>query len=149
MSKDDVIRVEGKIGIDGSGSHQIRHQLAENAGDTENADEVEKKENNYIGVFWCPLNIHVNNQLVWQNILPNSIMYSRPLCLLREKESRESVLEHFQPYINQIHEIESTESVITLNTETYALSAHTEISMIDGKMVDLIQGDSGTFWHYC
>ena len=31
MSKDDVVKVEGKIGIDGSGSHQIRHQLVKKA----------------------------------------------------------------------------------------------------------------------
>ena len=29
----DTIQVEGKLGIDGSGSHQIRHQLAEEEGE--------------------------------------------------------------------------------------------------------------------
>ena len=30
LSNDNEIHVEGKIGIDGSGSHQVRHQLSEN-----------------------------------------------------------------------------------------------------------------------
>ncbi len=29
------------------------------------------------------------------------------------------------------------------------LSVDTELSMIDGKMVNIIQGDSGSFCHYC
>ena len=148
ISSDDVVKVEGKIGIDGSGSHQIRHQVADTEKNTDDDDEEKKAENNYIGVFWCPLSINVNNKCVWYNILPNSIMYSRPLCLLREKESRESVLEHFKPYIDEIHKMEA-EDVITLNSKPQLVSAHTELSMIDGKMADYIQGDSGSYCHYC
>ena len=96
LSDDDNVHVDGKLGIDGSGSHQIHHQLAENEeGDTDDGidNNGEKKcETNYIGIFWCPLTIKLNDSIVWSNILPNSTMYSRPLCLMREKENRESVL---------------------------------------------------------
>ena len=151
LSTDDHIHVEGKLGIDGSGSHQIRHQLAEND-ETDiggNADSGGKKcETSYIGIFWCPLAIKLNDILVWSNILPNSTMYSRPLCLMREKENRESVLSHFQPYIDAV---ENMVAPVNHNFDGHVIkiSAHTEISMVDGKMVDLIQGDSGSFCHYC
>ena len=36
-----------------------------------------------------------------------------------------------------------------INDTVVVYSVHTELSMIDGKMVDLIQGDSGSFCHYC
>lgn len=43
-----------------------------------------------------------------------------------------------------------TSSAVTINPNTTPmLSVHTELSMVDGKMVDLIQGDSGSFCHYC
>ena len=35
-----------------------------------------------------------------------------------------------------------------INDTVVVYSVHTELSMIDGKMVDLIQGDSGSFCHY-
>ena len=63
LSDGDNIYVEGKLGIDGSGSHQTRHQLAENDDEDDNDDDDgEKKcETSYIGIFWCPLRIKQNN----------------------------------------------------------------------------------------
>ena len=58
-------------------------------------------------VFWCPITIELNGADVWSNKLPNSTMYSHPLCLMREKENRESVLKHFKPYIDSAHEMET------------------------------------------
>ena len=155
VKDEDIVHVEGKMGIDGSGSHQIRHQLAENDEEDEvedgDDDEQQKKsEKSYIGIFWCPLSIQVNNKLVWSNIMPNSTMYSRPLCLLREKENRESVTEHFTPYIDAAHSMETAREVTAIDSNhSPMLSVHTELSMVDGKMVDLIQGDSGSFCHHC
>ena len=146
ITENDCIQVEGKIGIDGSGSHQIRHQLAE---DDAEDDEEKKKESSYLGIFWCPLKINVNNVVVWTNILPNSTMFSRPLCLMREKENRESVLTNFQPYIQEVERYETSVNDQNFDGHSVKLSSHTEISMVDGKMVDLIQGDSGSFCHYC
>ena len=139
----DILNVEGKVGIDGSGSHQIRQQVVDDDITNEN-----KSETNYIGIFWCPLSIKLNNSTIWNNILPNSTMYTRPLCLMREKENRESVLTHFEPYIEEIHHLEAG-LPITVNGTHQIATIHTEMSMIDGKMVDLIQGDSGGFCHYC
>ena len=152
LGEGDVVKVEGKIGIDGSGSHQIRHQLAEDSddeGEDDKGKDEKKSETSYIGIFWCPLSIHVNDALFWSNILPNSTMYSRPICLMREKENRESVQEHFKPYIDEMHAMETEESYINIGGKSQLLSVHTELSMVDGKMVDLIQGDAGSFCHYC
>lgn len=151
ISDGDIIHVEGKMGIDGSGSHQIRHQTAENECSNEDIDDNERQvsEKSYIGGFWCPLSISVNKHLVWSNIMPNSTLYSRPLCLLREKENRESVAEHFTPYINAAHQMEEVSNIRTSFCSFEKVSVHTELSMVDGKMVDLIQGDSGSYCHYC
>lgn len=143
LLNEDAIHIEGKIGIDGSGSHPKRHQLSENY-----QEEINSCETNYIGMFWCPLKIKHNDNIVWSNDLPNSTMLSRPLCLVREKESRESVQEHFKPYIESAHSLETTTAIEIGNCKVF-LSANTQISMIDGKMADLIQGDSGSFCHYC
>ena len=156
VKKGDVVHIEAKMGIDGSGSHQLRHQLAESDSEDDDEeddeDEAEKKkedEKSYIGIFWCPLSIQVNGEVVWTNILPNSTMYSRPLCLLRAKENRESVTEHFTPYLDAAHNMEQLSAVTIIPDTSSSLSVHTELSMVDGKMVDLIQGDSGSFCHYC
>ena len=107
------VHIDSKFGIDGSGSHQIRHQLAEKGViETEDDDNVDaggddKPESSYIGAFWCPLSVTLNDKTIWTNKLPNSTLFCRPLCLIREKENRASVLEHFKPYIDSAHTMEA------------------------------------------
>ena len=135
------ISVNSKFGLDGSGSHQIRHQFA-----SENDNTDSEEGNNYIGAFWCPLEVKANDTIIWTNPLPNSILYTRPVCLMREKENRISILQHFQPYIAELKSLETEH--IQLNGE-HNVNVITEVSMIDGKMTDFLQGDSGSFCHYC
>ena len=78
--------------------------------------------------------------------MPNSILHARPVCLVREKETRESVSEHFKPYMDKLAEIEM--GLVPITSESSA-QVVTELSMMDGKMVDIVQGDSGAFCHYC
>ena len=53
VSQSESLRVDvtSKFGLDGSGSHQIRHQKAEKEDDADGLS--------YIGAFWCPLAIKV------------------------------------------------------------------------------------------
>ena len=55
------LHVTSKFGVDGSGSHQKRHQLVEN----DLAQEVSEVETSYIGAFWCTLTISVGGNLFW------------------------------------------------------------------------------------
>ncbi len=133
--------VDSKFGLDGSGSHQIRHQSAE-------GDDSVEQGSNYIAAFWCPLEVKIGEDVIWTNILPNSVLYARPICLIRAKENRQSVAEHFKPIITQLKQLEDGAS-ISLNSQDVTLSLNAEVSMIDGKMADILQGDSGAYCHYC
>lgn len=148
LTPNSDLKVVAKFGLDGSGSHQIRHQKAEEEEDSgDSSDEEEQKETtSYICAFWCPLHVFCGNITLWTNPLPNSILYARPVCLVREKETRESVSVHFKPYMDKLAEIETTVIPITSDCSANVI---TELSMLDGKMVDQIQGDSGAFCHYC
>ena len=65
---------------------------------------------------------------------------------MREKETRESVEQHFKPYMDTLAAIENVPVEISNDRKAQVV---TELSMMDGKMIDLIQGDSGAFCHYC
>ena len=54
------------------------------------------------------------------------------------------MLTHFMPYIDEYESMEAPQDHV-LNTQPVIVGANTAISMIDGKMVGLIQGDSGSF----
>ena len=54
-------------------------------------------------------------------------------------------MEHFESYLADFHEMETQFA----GSNGYNLHVHTEISMIDGKMAVILQGDSGSFCHYC
>ena len=139
------VEVTGKVGADGSGAHQVRHQIAEGVTN----DDSSK---NYLGAFWTPLTIKVDGEFSFENKFRNSLFMSRPVFLTREKENRESIKEHFKPVINEANELETSQQIqIKLHGSitTIKLKVHTEVSMIDGKMADLIQGDSGSPCHYC
>ncbi len=51
LKPNDRVHVDAKLGIDGSGSHQIRHQLAEND-EPGNDNDGQNCETSYIGTFW-------------------------------------------------------------------------------------------------
>jgi hypothetical protein len=138
----DLINVTGKIGIDGSGCHNIRHQL------DETNSNVQYGVQSYIGTFWCPLKIEMNSRTIWENKQPNSVQFSRPLCLVIAKENRENVYKHFKPYLDEAYSMEQLQT-IQLGHQTIKMAAVSELSMIDGKMANIIQGDSGSFCHYC
>ena len=76
-----------------------------------------KETTSYLGGFWCPLNISSGDLTLWSNPLPNSTLYARPLCLVREKETRESVKEHFKPYMDQLADFENTLISITQHSK--------------------------------
>ena len=141
-----TVKVNAKFGVDGSGSHQIRHQQENN-----NESSIQSSKN-YLGAFWCPLQVDVDSKTIWKNPLPNSIVYSRPLFLVREKEDRASLKKHFRPYIVESKKLEDVhESVLSIkgHQSNVILQVSSELSMIDGKVVDAIQGDSGAWCHYC
>ena len=77
-----------------------------------------------------------------------SALVCRPLCLLREKDSRQSVLEHFEPYIDAAHDME-TPSKFNISDIEIDLPEDSGLSVIDGKIFKIIQVDSGSFCHYC
>lgn len=136
------IRVVGKFGLDGSGSHPTRNQL-----NSVNEKDEDVKGNCYISSFWCPLSISdMNGNSVWQNPSPNSITYSRPVVLVKTKESRENVEKHFT---DTLIKLKTHESEPIHTSQGIQICSHTEVSMTDGKMTSILQGDSGSFCHYC
>ena len=50
--------------------------------------------------------LQVQNITVWENHYPNSTRFCRPICIVREKENRESVLYHFQPFMDSIQALQ-------------------------------------------
>ena len=130
-----------KYGLDGSGCNEIIHQLSGEA-DTDN----DLKGTTYIGSFWCPLDVKDREgNIVWTNPLSNSILYARIISLVKAKKTRENIKFHFEPTLDELVRIE-TEPIVT--DSGLIIYVKTEISMVDGKMVDLFMGDSGAYCNY-
>lgn len=149
------LTVFAKFGLHGSGSHKIRHQKDPDLdSESDILDDEEKSKVSYLGGFWCPLQVEHNHDIIWKNPIPNSILYARPVCLLRGKEDRETVTEHFKPIMDQLTVIENEPILFNVPISDNVFNSCsgnvvTEVSMIDGKMADILQGDSGAFCHYC
>ena len=68
---------------------------------------------------------------------------------MRGKEDRPTVEDHFKPLMDTLATMEEETSTFVVGGSSLFGHVVTEISMVDGKMADLLQGDSGAFCHYC
>ena len=153
IPNDAVLELTAKTGIDGSGCHKVRHQVVNSdLSFDENPHLDPSISSNYILCCVAPLFLHMKTNsdkvLLWKNPLPNSISYTRPLSLVRAAESREVIENEFESLFSSINTNEHF--AIKLDGKTVTVQVNNTVSMIDGKMVGILQGDTGnTKCHYC
>ena len=108
----EILELEAKTGIDGSGSHKIRHQLVDSSKSLEENPYLDPEVfKNYILACCSPLALYslkggVKTE-IWKNPTPNSIAYTRPLSLVRAEESREVLENEFAGLFDNIMNIKS------------------------------------------
>ena len=137
----------GKFGADASGSHKIRQQVVSTDASEETPHLDPNKCSSFLLSCYCPLELSCNGTIIWSNPLPNSTSYARPVSLIRSNEQRNVLrieLEQSFEIIRQPYTIQAT-----VQEENIELFFKTECTMLDGKMVSLLQGDSGAYCHYC
>ena len=138
----------GKFGVDGSGSHKIRQQLIETslaANETPHLDPT--KCNSFLLSCYVPLVLHQNDTAIWTNPVPNGTCYARPVSLTRAPEERGVLAIELEPSFEVIRD--DYEATVLQEGEQVKVLCKTECSMMDGKMVSLLVGDSGAFCHLC
>ena len=144
-----VYRMVGKFGADGSGSHKIRQQLVDEVlAMTETGHLDPKKCNSFLLSCYVPLELYRNDQLVWTNPIPNSTSFARPLSLTRAPEDREVLSVELEPCFSSLIRQEY-ETCLTVDQVPIDVVCKTECSMLDGKMVSYLLGDSGAYCHLC
>ena len=140
----DDICLTGKFGVDGSGSHKIRQQLIniEKAND-ETPHLNPEQLNTIILNCYVPLSLTAGTHTVWENPLPNSTIYARPVSITRAKEERTVLEKELVPIFDVIKRSPC------IPVGNLHVTCKTECSMMDGKMVGIVQGDTGAFCHLC
>ena len=84
---DDCFNLIGKFGLDGSGGHKIRHQLANSAAVAVETPHLEQKKiNSFLLLCYCPLELKKSYETIWENPVPNSTSFARPVSLSKAKE---------------------------------------------------------------
>lgn len=141
--------VLGKFGVDGSGSHKVRHQLVDaDASLLETGHLDHTKTSTFLLSCYVPLEIvDEENKNVWRNPIPNSTSFARPIFLMRAPENREVLEVELEGPLQHIRN--PVEEELNVDGLDVKVNFKTECSMIDGKMASLLQGDSGAFCHYC
>ena len=71
------------------------------------------------------------------------------LSLFRAKEERKVVESEISGYLKTIEDLRKVPIEVSINGSLVHVEHHIETSMIDGKMASILQGDSGSFCHYC
>ena len=87
-----------------------------------------------------------NEEVIWKNPVPNSTAFSRPVSLSRKEERSVMKVEtlEYMKYINNNCEIN-----VEIGSIETKIQFETQCSMIDRKMVGLLQGATGAFCHFC
>ena len=150
----DVIKVYSKFGVDGSGNHRIRHQNIDRERSILELPHVDPDDaSTYLLSTYCPLRVvKCRNEReipLWENEHPNSIFLTRPVSLLRAKEGRNVIETEFSEILKEMRRYKLQPHMLNIQGKLISVQFFTETSMIDGKMVNIIQGDSGAHCHYC
>ena len=131
--KDDreVFTLTGKFGVDGSGSHKIRHQLINKEKAQDETPHLNPEQQNSILLScYVPLSLGIDGVNIWENPLPNSTIYARPVQITRGKEERSVVREEFVPIydlikrspciaLNELHKVKCITKWLTENGRTH------------------------------
>ena len=139
----------GKFEVDGSGSHKIRQQLVDSElASLETGHVDHSKTCTFLLSCYVPLEIsNENNKNIWRNAIPNSTTFARPVFLARAAEDRETLIIELEAPLEHIRN--PIQHNLKVDGISIKVNFNTECSMVDGKMVSLLQGDSGAFCHYC
>ena len=138
LANDEIINctVLYKYGADGSGSHS-KYSLPINEELSENNDET-----CIFATFLCPvqvwINVGGNKELLWQNPVPSSPIYCRPVKLEFIKETDEAIIKEFDRMATEITNINPT------ILEGICVSHEFIPTMVDGKVVQKLSDVSSS-----
>lgn len=126
-----------KVGFDGSGGHNIFHQI----GSTET--------NNIIMCMLSPLSIGTeSNPNIWIQPNPSSSTSHRPLILQMGKENIDN-LQLYNSVTKEMLEVEKEELRVMINDNEYRVKVIIRITGLDRKAADAISGLGGAFCDLC
>ena len=151
---EDKLQLKSKSGIDGSGNHKARYQLVDIQKSREENPHLDPYEHkNFILTCFCPLQLSVakpdgTTHIILCNKSPNSISFTRPISLIRASESRQVIETEFSRLFSTMMD-NDTMNLKVSPTQVCPIVIDNSMSMVDGKMVSLLQGDSGSPCHYC
>ncbi|CAL4122372.1 unnamed protein product, partial [Meganyctiphanes norvegica] len=134
-----------KDGLDGSGSHPVYHQF--NPG----ASSHKKTGKTLITYGFVPYRL-VNLEkglTVWEEKSPNSPEACRPLFIMETKEERNILKKLIPPVQDEITDLKVNGIHIDLGHNKAIVYCHITMSMVDGKMQDLLLGTGGSFCNVC
>ena len=129
-------------------SHSKRQQLS---GDFQD-DAMLGSPVDFLGLFMTPLSISAKindyeSKFLWENPTPNSIFFTRPIQLIKVKES---LVDFISTIFSDLQaSFDSLRSPRIIPGIANNVVVDTSVTMLDGKMTDIVQGDSGAFCHYC
>ena len=106
------------------------------------------KTNSFLLICYCPLDLRCNNEVVWTNPVPNSTGFARPISLARAKEERDVIQVEIGDLKQHINNQDMVDITMT-SGEHSQVKFSTQCSMIDGKIVGLLMGDTGAYCHMC
>ena len=125
-----------KAGVDGSGNHKIFHQS--NSADT----------NNMILTMFAPLSLEdkTTGRVIWESPNPNSADVHRPLVIQTGKETRENMMT-LKTISSDMLKVELEGLVMPQVMQP--VDVKIDISCIDRKAADNLQGTLGAFCDLC
>lgn len=113
-----------KCGLDGSGCHSVYDIRY----DESLYDGI--SEQNIFSAFLCPLRLTVKHSktLLWNNPVPSSPIYCRPLRVIFKKESATLITSEWDSLKTEIN------NLVTTNIDNYEIHHKIILTMVDGKI---------------
>lgn len=119
-----ILELLWKCGLDGSGCHSV-YDIKYDEGRYNGISEE-----NIFSAFVCPLRLYVKGSktLLWNNPVPSSPIYCRPLRVIFQKETATLIRSEWESLKAEI------DNLVTTHTNNYEIHHKIILTMVDGKI---------------
>ena len=110
-----------------------------------------KSTHNIVMFMFTPLSIKTKDtdKTIWEEMSPASPNSCRVLSLILGKETDVCLKEQYKLIINRRLELQSSPLIITRADRVFKVHIKFKMSMIDGKMRQILSGQGGAFCMFC
>lgn len=137
-----------KWGCDGSSGHRQYNQTFENSENSQNITDASVFLFSFVSLRLTGTTANSNEKIIlWENPIPSSTRYCRPMKFMYEKETAEVTKNEVGKVEKEISELKPYK--LNINNDVMSINYTMVMTMVDGKAINTLTGSSSQICFIC